>query len=146
MASRSDATAGGAHVSVALLLPSLRRRGTPKPAGGTPQRDPSQHIVHGRVEGRRSGPGGAALDENAFRCRVLEARSQDPIHASGLAGPCRVRVNGLRADLAADRKCDDDEPKPPEGGRLPVPGAPASHTRRQVFRVWCVRHARFLPC
>src|SRR5207244_7403682 len=94
--------------------------------------DPSEHIPYGGAAGRRAGRDSAALDENVLSCRVLEPGSQDPVHLAGLAGPCRVRINGLRADLAADGERDDDEAEPPEGGSLPVTGAPAAYPARAV--------------
>ena len=93
--------------------------------------DARYHVGDRGLEGRVGRRERTTLDEHALLGRPLEAGVEDPVHAAGLARAGRVRVDRLRPGHA-EREGDDDEREPPEGGRLPVVGAPASHPRRKV--------------
>src|SRR5207248_795173 len=77
-------------------------------------------VYDGRVESRPARSNGAALDQDALIRRQLEAGIEDPVHAARLAGAGRVRIDLLRADLAADGERDHHERKPAKRGGLPV--------------------------
>ena len=86
----------------------------------------------------RGGEGGvgrrelAALNQDALRGRALEARVENPVHPARLARPGGVRVDRLRTGHA-ECEGDDDKGEPAERRRLPVVGAPATHSRREVL-------------
>src|SRR5439155_10915634 len=84
------------------------------------------------VEGRRARSSGPALDQDALIVRQLEAGIQDSVHAARLAGSGRVRIDVLRADLAANCKSDGYDCEPTERRGLPVGRAPAAHPGCQV--------------
>src|SRR5205814_3724817 len=84
------------------------------------------------VEGRRARSNGAALNQDALIRGQLEPGIQNPVHAARLAGTGRVRIDLLRADLAANGERDRHEREPTEGGGLPVVRAPAAHAGCQV--------------
>jgi hypothetical protein len=101
-------------------------------------RDAGDDVGDRRVEGGIAGSERAALDHDALTSGLLEAVVEDPVHSTRLAGPGRVRIDGLRAHRAADRERDGDEREPTEGRGLPVSGAPATHASREVVRLTAV--------
>jgi hypothetical protein len=98
-------------------------------------RDARDDVLDRSGERRLAYAKGAALDQDALARRLLEPGVEDPVHAARLAGPGRVRVDVLRADRDTDGERDGDEREPAEDRGLPVAGAPATHTSREVVLV-----------
>jgi hypothetical protein len=106
-------------------------------------RDPRHDVRDRGLEGRIGHGQRVALDEDVLARRLLEAGVEDPVHAAGLAGPRRVRIDHLGTDCAAEREGDQDEGQPAERGRLPMTRTPATHAGRQVvISVRVAGHAR----
>ncbi len=104
-------------------------------------RNARHDILDRGVESRRARSNGAALDQDALIRGQFEPGIEDPVHAARLAGAGRVRIDLLRADLAANGERDQHERKPAERGGLPVSGAPAAGAGREVGVLATARHA-----
>ena len=122
----------------------LRDRAALHVLHGGHARDVRDDVRDRGPEGRRSGTGGAAPDQDVLVGRLLEAVVEDPVHAAGLTRPA-VLVDVPRPHHAAKAEGDEYEGEPAEGGRLPVTCTPATHAGRQVsIRVRGARHFSFL--
>src|SRR5512132_4714209 len=94
--------------------------------------DAPGYVVDPGFEGRVLRRQRAALDERRLARRLLELFVEDLRHPAGLAGTGGVLIQLLRADRPAEDNGDEHEGEPPEGGSLPVRGAPTTRACCQI--------------